>query len=1413
MRAPSRRARPTPSPPLRQPPGSTRPPSPNPPLPTVLRASNQVSRLCAALSNNISESRRLDIALVAVSSPLHYTLWNALAAESLAGDLQGCYPDRVGTRIYRVRSGPELETISHHLLATRPDIIGISTECGGLDLSLDLAARLRPWLASHRKRLIFGGKLPSQIPGSFLARFPEALVVIGEGELPLREIVKVWLDSGTTQPNFHHIANLAYVANDAQVVRTKEAPPDCGELRFPPALDTVGEILDAGGGTVLVQASRGCSWAGCSYCAVSPFRRHKTRERLPWERTRRHLESLTWLGAREFEFCDDDFFGDRENLDHIATMAEDLRKLWPSDEFPRGSISFRIFLTPGTVFRSDDPAGNKRVLHLLKQLKQVGLARAYLGIESGSAQQLKRYGRQASAPDALRALDILRKDLALGVDCGFLMFDPDAILEDIRLNLQFFEDNSLLAHNQWPFRAVDAYDGAALAKQLRSLAPFDPSYLAYRYRYRDPAVGRVADAVDQVAAGSAPLFYALKTISKAHFSPEETASQALECVKQNGQIYLRLLRDLVEGVSTENTDAIAAAQRAALESLRKLVDNVAGAVAEGKLPDPYGRLTAELVALQARGALGPSSVIDVAQSRVLVTGQKVEEVSNDYAAAAAAVFSTLGRLQEEGRCPALLCLPDLLILQKSPVADTQDGGERIEVPPEELQIDGHATLGAFTASYLCPCTAGDFDVFLAARTGGQGHTVLKHASAQVRQAGAMGPRIFPSDGDDRVILVGRDGATKVNRQITARTANSDLRWTDIEDSGVLGWLRYDDRPYGLLLGDAEWDPGPTGRRRLCELAAKAKITVVDTVYWDKDPKRAVRMWNWIQDLVKTQGSATVISVSDEDAPNLFSAVHGETVGQGFQSACTAARRLAETLPSGHVLLHGKSANVLFARGMKSIHALRVPACDIEPKSTNGAGDTFNGAFTFAALCLAAGSDHNADGRSPKGLMLQHALSFATAVVSLRLATGRFATRDFVETGSRRLKAREDLGAMRAIVRAPVASRPGPTGFPKLAFVDLDYTLCDSMTWRETAARRAIAQLLSRANNLGSRKPPADRLLALYGAVYRGHDTWEHVLGVNPRYNWYDQRIFAALLILDEMLGPLPRNEKRLNEELLRLATAQAREIMHRVKQPVVAAREAEEAFMSTQAVPYADAVAGLHRLRNELGYKLFLVTDGDTNMQAWKLGRLGLGDFFSKNPDSEAAIASEREVAEAFTQAIGKTSTNKDEVTKLHKAQKICQKWAAEVKSCSRLTTLAKILDSEAASSGVFVCTIGDRHDTDIVPYHIVRRPDEGNRAKAVPLEPGLLTFRLKRGPYCNPTLAPGLKDADHVVPSWAGVGAVLARAGFWRDREPLKAEAIRARAADLPPTPDEVTFVKDVANRCPDIDYMVQNILEHRDR
>jgi hypothetical protein len=129
---------------------------------------------------------------------------------------------------------------------------------------------------------------------------------------------------------------------------------------------------------------------------------------------------------------------------------------------------------------------------------------------------------------------MLRDDIGIDVDFGFLMFDPDLTLEEMVKNIRFFRKNDLLRGNQWPFRPVRVVVGTPLCDALRArgrLGELDENQLTYSYRFLDERVQWIADAVDLLSAETREIFSAIKVVSRLQISPGRRMAMAIRAAQ------------------------------------------------------------------------------------------------------------------------------------------------------------------------------------------------------------------------------------------------------------------------------------------------------------------------------------------------------------------------------------------------------------------------------------------------------------------------------------------------------------------------------------------------------------------------------------------------------------------------------------------------------------------------------------------------------------------------------------------------------------------------------------------------------------------------------------------------------------------------------------------------------------------
>ncbi|KJS17120.1 MAG: radical SAM protein [Peptococcaceae bacterium BRH_c4b] len=129
-------------------------------------------------------------------------------------------------------------------------------------------------------------------------------------------------------------------------------------------------------------------------------------------------------GKRDFYFVDPNFFGPgRQGQDRALRLASLLKER---------NIRFGIEARVNDIHEQT-----------ISALVKAGLRHILIGLESGKDESLRRLNKMTTVAQNEKALKILRLH-GIEPNVGFIMFEPDSSLGDIRINLDFLQRNALL---------------------------------------------------------------------------------------------------------------------------------------------------------------------------------------------------------------------------------------------------------------------------------------------------------------------------------------------------------------------------------------------------------------------------------------------------------------------------------------------------------------------------------------------------------------------------------------------------------------------------------------------------------------------------------------------------------------------------------------------------------------------------------------------------------------------------------------------------------------------------------------------------------------------------------------------------------------------------------------------------------
>ncbi len=226
-----------------------------------------------------------------------------------------------------------------------------------------------------------------------------------------------------------------------------------------------------GYGYATIEASRGCYHA-CTFCLPAAFYRqggvpYRLRE---MANMMEGVEALYARGARLFLFDDEQFLPPgRARAERVAAFAEELERR-----------NLRIAFT--IKCRADDIE-----VDLFRRLKQAGLLRVYIGVESGCQATLDLLNKQTTVQQNVAAVERLN-ELGLVADFRLLLFHPWTTLEMIETELAFLQRVSACISTPFDVREAQVFAGTPLAGRLLSEGRGNASDWLFSFTIADPRV-------------------------------------------------------------------------------------------------------------------------------------------------------------------------------------------------------------------------------------------------------------------------------------------------------------------------------------------------------------------------------------------------------------------------------------------------------------------------------------------------------------------------------------------------------------------------------------------------------------------------------------------------------------------------------------------------------------------------------------------------------------------------------------------------------------------------------------------------------------------------------------------------------------------------------------------------------------
>lgn len=297
-------------------------------------------------------------------------------------------------------------------------------------------------------------------------------VIIGEGEISFTLLAEAILNNGLVEK----IPGLAWRQEDGTVRSTPPTALDLDELPWP-ARDELPAVLKEGfSGAVFT--TRGCPY-GCTFCGTGATSDLLGRNRYRVKSIENVIDEIEYLVTDfsiDFLSISDDLFLTKHPLmqERAASFADEIirRKL---------RLGFMVDARLDSIVD----------LKLLAHLRQAGLRRVFIGLETGSYEQLVSYRKRQVAPGEDAALRIRAiQDLGIEVIPGTIMFHPVVTPSELRKTLRLLKATGYKTPRKL-FDRITAYAGTPLYYEYAAKGYLTEDWPIGKWDFVDPNAVRM----------------------------------------------------------------------------------------------------------------------------------------------------------------------------------------------------------------------------------------------------------------------------------------------------------------------------------------------------------------------------------------------------------------------------------------------------------------------------------------------------------------------------------------------------------------------------------------------------------------------------------------------------------------------------------------------------------------------------------------------------------------------------------------------------------------------------------------------------------------------------------------------------------------------------------------------------------
>lgn len=478
----------------------------------------------------------IDIARYGIRGTVECKLIEPIGPAYCAGYLRS---KGVETSIHDMSIHPDEERIVFNIISKQPRIVGFSILYSHMmPDSYRIIVKLRE--KGFNGHITLGGTYPTLNAEEVLRRFPAIdSVVRVEGEVTSYDLLR----AVNGEIKFQEVEGITYRKGE-DIFSNPPRPliTDLDDLPLPIRDDFETYVLF--GGIIQIHGGRGCH-ANCSFCSTAAFYRKapgkKWRMRSP-KNVVDELESLlTRSSTNEVWFTDDNFIGPGKIGDDRANQI--------AEEILRRGLKAKLVI---------QSRGDNLQRSTIRKLKQAGLRKVYIGIESGVNRALETFNKHMDKEKNANALKLLEGEKVFA-EIGFIGFDPFTTVEEFAENVDLL--SSLCGESEYihlfAFDMLLPYRGTPISELLLKCGRAVEHGLDYQSVIDDPRIELAWRLTDAMLISSGPATEHIKAL----IIDDNSREEAKRCIRLKNATMMKCLTQIRDVIFTLKKEEVSLAER------------------------------------------------------------------------------------------------------------------------------------------------------------------------------------------------------------------------------------------------------------------------------------------------------------------------------------------------------------------------------------------------------------------------------------------------------------------------------------------------------------------------------------------------------------------------------------------------------------------------------------------------------------------------------------------------------------------------------------------------------------------------------------------------------------------------------------------------------------------------------------